>query len=244
MSNEFSGKTALVTGATGGIGRATAELLAERGATVILAGRDVMQLTKIAKGIPGSCVLRLDLADSDGLDDAIDGLGDLDILAHVAGIYPAALVSDITERYVDELVSTNMIGTIRLCSSIVKKMNSRGQGAIVNVSSLAAQKPPPGLSVYAASKAAVEAFSKSLAHEVAPNIRVNIVAPGPTLTDSVRAMAMTDATGAVDAVTKGIPLGRMAEPREIAEAIAFMVSDRASFITGAVLHVNGGALMA
>ena len=244
MSLEFSGKAALITGAAGGIGRATAELLHARGAGIILGGRDPARLAEIAATLPGSRILPLDLIDPARIDATMAQCGPIDILAHVAGIYPSALVAQMSDAFLDEMIAVNMAGTIRLCRAVTRLMLGQGGGVIVNVSSLAAQKTTPGLSAYAATKAAIEAFSKSLAHEVAPLIRVNVVAPGPTLTESVRALVLSDTTGAVASVTRDIPLGRMADPSEIAEAIAFLASPRASYITGAVLHVNGGALMA
>ena len=118
------------------------------------------------------------------------------------------------------------------------------RGAIVNMSSTAARFPTPGLAAYSAAKAGIEAFTRALAAEAAPAVRVNAVSAGPTLTDAVRELIETDTTGAVKAVTTGLPMGRLAETREIAEAVLFLASRRASIITGQVLHANSGGLMA
>ncbi|MGD9662109.1 MAG: SDR family NAD(P)-dependent oxidoreductase [Porticoccaceae bacterium] len=247
MANEFEGQVALVTGVTGGIGYAVAKLLSSRGAQVVLGGRNGDKLEEIKRDIPGASVSVFDLGAAGSIDRAIDAIvkekGRLDILAHVAGIYPASLVADLDDDYVGEMLAVNLQGAIRLCKAVSRQMRSQGFGAIVNVSSLASEKPVPGLSVYAASKAGLDAFSKALAHEIAPKVRVNIVAPGPTRTETVEALMAADHTGAAANVTNEIPLGRLGESAEIAEAIAFMASNRASFITGAVLHVNGGSLM-
>ncbi len=112
------------------------------------------------------------------------------------------------------------------------------------MSSTAARFPTPGLAAYSASKAGVEAFTRALAAEAAPGVRVNAVSAGPTMTDAVRELMETDTTGAVNAVTANLPLGRMAEPEEIAEAALFLASRRASIITGQVLHANSGGHMA
>lgn len=247
MKNEFDGQVALVTGITGGIGLATAKLLVMRGARVVLCGRGRDRLLEIQNQIGASSIAEIDLADQSAIPQAIESVyareGRIDILANVAGIFPARMVADLDEAHIESLLAINLHGAISLSKAVVSKMTTQGSGSIVHVSSLASEKPVPGLSVYAATKAGLDAFSKSLAHEVAPNIRVNIVAPGPTRTASVEDLMAKDTTGAASEVTRDIPMGRLAEPEEIAEAIIFLASNRASFITGAVLHVNGGSLM-
>ena len=119
-------------------------------------------------------------------------------------------------------VETNLGGTFRLCRAAVPALRRQAGSAIVNVSSTAARFPTPGLAVYSATKAAVEALTRALAAELAPGVRVNAVSPGPTLTESVRDLMASDTTGAVAAVTKGLPLQRLGEPEEIAEALLFL----------------------
>ena len=123
-------------------------------------------------------------------------------------------------------------------------MRAGGGGAIVNMSSMAARFPTPGLSVYGASKAGVEALTRAVAAEAAPLVRVNAVSAGPTMTETVRVLMAADTTGATAAVTRNLPLGRLAEPREIAEVVVFLASDRASCVTGQVFQANCGGLMA
>lgn len=247
IPREFEGQHVLVTGVTGGIGRATAELLIERGARVILGGRDRDKLEVAGAELGAASIAEFDLASSASIDRAMTELfascGHLDALINVAGIFPARMVADLDDAYIHQMLSINLVGAMRLSQFVSSKMFARGAGSIVHVSSLAGEKPVPGLSVYAASKAGLEAFSKALAHEVAPKVRVNIVAPGPTRTETTLALLAADHTGAATEASRDIPLGRLGEPEEIAEAAAFMASTRASFITGAVLHVNGGSLM-
>ena len=123
-------------------------------------------------------------------------------------------------------------------------MIDQGHGAIVNISSTAARFPTPGLSVYGAAKAGVEAFTRAIAMEAAPTVRVNAVSVGPTMTEAVKTLMGSDTSGAVDAVTLSIQMGRLAEVDEIAEEFLFLASDRASFIKGQVLLANGGGIMA
>lgn len=245
---EFSGKTAIVTGGSRGIGLTVATLLVERGARVVLVGRDEVALASAADALgEGAVILAGDIAQADTAERAVaraiaHGSG-LDILANIAGIFPTARIEETTDALYADTIAANLTGTMTFCRAAFPILRERG-GAIVNMSSTAARFPTPGLSVYAAAKAGVEAFTRTLAVEGAPHIRVNAVSAGPTRTETVGALMASDTTGAVQAVTSALPLGRLAEPREIAEAVLFLASPRASFITGQILHVNGGGLMA
>ncbi|HUD93555.1 SDR family NAD(P)-dependent oxidoreductase [Sphingobium sp.] len=245
---EFSGKTAIVTGASRGIGLTVATLLVERGARVVLVGRNEAALAAAADRLgEAAATVPGDIAHADtaarAVAKAIDHGGGLDILANIAGIFPTALIEETSDAIYADTIAANLTGTMTFCRAAFPLLRQRG-GAIVNMSSTAARFPTPGLSVYAAAKAGVEAFTRTLAVEGAPDIRVNAVSAGPTRTETVGALMASDTTGAVEAVTSALPLGRLGEPVEIAEAILFLASPRASFITGQVLHVNGGGLMA
>ncbi|SER84399.1 SDR family NAD(P)-dependent oxidoreductase [Sphingobium sp. YR768] len=245
---EFAGKTAIVTGGSRGIGLTVATLLVERGARVVLVGRNASALTKATEGLGEAATMIVgDIAQADTATRAVakaigHGSG-LDILANIAGIFPTARIEETTDALYADTIAANLSGTMIFCRAAFPILRERG-GAIVNMSSTAARFPTPGLSAYAASKAGVEAFTRTLAAEGAPYIRVNAVSAGPTRTETVDALMASDTTGAVHAVTSVLPLGRLAEPREIAEAILFLASSRASFITGQILHANGGGLMA
>lgn len=245
---EFTGKVALVTGGTKGIGRAVAALLVERGAQVVLVGRDETALAAAAAGLAGGVatvsgdVAHLATA-TRAVAMACERFGGLDILANVAGIFPTARIEKTDEALYADTIAANLTGTVWMCREALPALRERG-GAIVNVSSMAARFPTPGLAVYAAAKAGVEGFTRTLAAEAAPHVRVNAVSAGPTRTDTVAALIDADTTGAVAAVSAALPLGRYAEPTEIAEAILFLASSRASIITGQVLHANAGGLMA
>jgi NAD(P)-dependent dehydrogenase (short-subunit alcohol dehydrogenase family) len=245
---EFAGKAAIVTGGSRGIGLIVATLLVERGARVVLVGRNASALTKAAEGLgEAATMIAGDIAQADtatrAVAKAIDHGGRLDILANIAGIFPTARIEETTDALYADTIAANLTGTMIFCRAAFAVLRERS-GAIVNMSSTAARFPTPGLSAYAAAKAGVEAFTRTLAAEGAPHIRVNAVSAGPTRTETVDALMTSDTTGAVHAVTSVLPLGRLAEPREIAEAILFLASSRASFITGQILHANGGGLMA
>lgn len=246
-AQDFAGLTAILTGASQGIGRAVAKLFAERGASLVLVGRRRDTLDEVAATLSKSVVVVGDVAHAATADAAVKvtlaEFGRLDILANIAGAFPTALLAETTDEAFAQAIAANLTGTFMMCRAALPAMRERGRGVIVNMSSTAARLATPGLSVYAAAKAGIEAFTRTIAQEGAPTVRVNAVSAGPTLTDTVRALIESDTTGAVETVTRALPLGRMAEPREIAEAVAFLASDRASVITGQVLHANSGGIM-
>jgi NAD(P)-dependent dehydrogenase (short-subunit alcohol dehydrogenase family) len=253
VSAEFAGKVAIVTGGSKGIGKAVAELLFRRGAHLAIVGRGKAALEAAARSITGSdgpniVTIAGDVADprtaERAIGAAIDKFGRLDVVANIAGAFPTALIEDTSDQHFAEAIAVNLTGTFNFCRAALPIMRRQGAGAIVNMSSTAARLPTPGLSVYGACKAGVEAFTRAVAAEAAPTIRVNAVSAGPTLTDAVEALMAIDTTGAVETVTKSLPLKRLGQPVEIAEVVLFLASDRATFVTGQVFHVNGGGIMA
>jgi NAD(P)-dependent dehydrogenase (short-subunit alcohol dehydrogenase family) len=170
-----------------------------------------------------------------------EGLGRIDIAANIAGIYPRSTVEEATDEHWALVIGANLTGTFACCRAVVPIMKAQGGGSIVNVVSEAAFVPMAGMAAYGASKAGIVALSRTLALEAAP-VRVNVMSPGPTS----REARPVDAAPAPEARSpvEGIPLGRLGWPEEMAEAICWLASDRSSFVTGHVLHVNGGRLMA
>jgi NAD(P)-dependent dehydrogenase (short-subunit alcohol dehydrogenase family) len=248
VSDEFAGQAAIVTGGSSGIGFAVASLLAQRGAGVVLVARDPARLAAAAEQIGDRvAVVAGNAAHAETADRAVAAaiaqFGRLDVLANIAGWYPTGLVQDTSDEDYRATIEANLGSTFAMCRAALPALREAG-GAIVNMSSTAARFPTPGLAAYSAAKAGIEAFTRALAAEAAPAVRVNAVSAGPTLTDAVRELMETDTTGAVKAVTASLPMGRMAETGEIAEAVLFLASRRASIVTGQVLHANSGGHMA
>ena len=244
---DLSGKVALVTGASRGIGRAIAGTLAAQGATVIAAARDnharevVGDLT--AKGFRAEAVT-LDVTDRAAIDQLpaaiVQRHGRLDIVVSNAGIARDQLLLRMKRDDWDLVISTNLTATFSLAQAAIRPMLKQHGGRIIAISSVVGQTGNAGQTSYAASKAGLIGFAKALAREVASRgITVNVVAPGLVDTDMTRAVserAQTDWAAQ-------IPLGRAGTPDDVAAAVCFLASDEAAYITGHVLAVNGGMYM-
>ena len=237
--------TALITGGTSGIGRAAANKLTQLGIHVIVVGRNAERGEKAvaALRVAGG---KADFISSDLRDvasarevarKAIElGNGHVDILINNAGIYPFGPTHEMTEEMFERVYSLNVKAPYFLVAELAPLMAKRGKGAIVNLSTMAADYGAPGLSLYGSSKAAVNLLTKVWSAEYGPSgVRVNAVSPGPTRTEGTRAMGE-----GLEQLAAQAPAGRPATADEIAEAIVFLVTDRASFIYGAKLAVDGG----
>ncbi|MFG2475732.1 SDR family NAD(P)-dependent oxidoreductase [Streptomyces fagopyri] len=244
-SVDLSGRVALVTGATSGIGAATAALLAERGAHVLVAGRDASRGEKVVASLRAgggtADFLAADLRDAESArqlaQQATDlGGGRVDILVNNAGVFPFGPTEQASPSDVDAVYDLNVKAPFYLVARLAPAMADRGHGAIVNVSTMVAEYGVAGMALYGSSKAALNLLTKAWAAEFGPRgVRVNSVEPGPTRTEGTAAMG-----DGLDALAAQAPAGRPAEAQEIAEAIAYLAGDGASFVQGAVLPVDGG----
>lgn len=242
MSAELTGRAALVTGGTAGIGLAVARLLAAAGADVVITGRDVDRGEQAAADL-GDRVrfLAADLSNLDSVESLARAVGDIDVLVNNAAMFPGAMTVEQDVSVFERTFDTNVRGAYFLVAAVVPGMVRRGGGSIVNVTSMVASKGVPGASAYSASKAALESLTRTWAVEFGGSgVRVNAVAPGPTATEGV----VAEWGDTNDELGRSLPLGRTAAPREIAEAVLFLASPRASFITGSTLHADGGGVAA
>jgi 3-oxoacyl-[acyl-carrier protein] reductase len=243
----FEGKIALVTGASRGIGGAIARRLAAEGATVIAAARAENArgtVDEIASAGGRAEMMSADMTDSAAIEALVANVlqrhGRLDVLVSNAGITRDQLMLRMKRADWDEVLATNLTAAFVLCQAALKPMIKQRSGRIVAISSVVGQVGNAGQANYAASKAGLIGFCKSLAREVASrNVTVNVVAPGLIATDMTR--ALTEASQ--QDWTTQIPLGRPGTPADVAAAVCFLASDEASYITGQVLHVNGGMFM-
>jgi NAD(P)-dependent dehydrogenase (short-subunit alcohol dehydrogenase family) len=243
-AGELAGTTALVTGSTSGIGRATALLLARRGATVVVSGRDAARGGRVVEDIEKAggvgFFVRAELDDEESARSlaraAIAVAGQVDVLVNNAGAFPFGPTEAMTGKDFDTVFSVNIRAPYFLVAELAPQMAERGTGAIVNVTTMVSEFGLAGMSLYGASKAALALLTRTWTAEYGPRgVRVNTVLPGPTLTEGTAPMG-----AALDEIAKGGPAGRVAAPEEIAEAVAFLASPRASFVYGTVLAADGG----
>ena len=242
---DLSGMTALVTGASGGIGSAIAKALAAQGARVALSGTREDALNAVAAAIGGDCViLPCNLSDSDAVDGlvprAVEALGQLDILVNNAGVTRDNLVMRMKDEEWDTVIRVNLEAAFRLIRAACKPMMKARFGRVITITSVVGATGNPGQANYAASKGGLTAMSKALAQELASrNITVNCVAPG--FITSPMTDGLPDAQK--EALTARIPAGRLGDGADIGAAVAYLASREAAYVTGQTIHVNGGMAM-
>jgi NAD(P)-dependent dehydrogenase (short-subunit alcohol dehydrogenase family) len=243
---QFSGRTAMVTGAASGIGRALALALADAGARVALADLqpDALRETAAAVSVRGAASFAqpVDISNEDGIGEFValvhERLGPIELLANVAGIFIAVPFTELSEEAWDRNIAINLTGTFLCCRAVLPGMLGRRYGKIVNFSSELFRTGAPDAAAYAASKGGIVSFTRSLAKEVAAaGIQVNVVAPGLTDTAQPRAH-LSEAQ--MQELGLRIPMRRMGQTADIVEPTLFFLSDHNTYITGQVLHVGGG----
>ncbi|MFH8636397.1 MULTISPECIES: SDR family NAD(P)-dependent oxidoreductase [Streptomyces] len=246
---DLTGRTALVTGAASGIGRATALLLSEAGAAVHCADRDEQGLAEtaalIAKAGGSATAHPVDVTDRTAIRAAVRAAGPLDIAAAIAGVMHTSTVLETTDEDLDRILDINFKGVLRTCQEAARAMIAAGRpGAIVTMASGAVDAAQPGLLCYSAAKAAVVQLTKTLATETGPyGIRVNAVAPGWIRTPMTGRHSPEVREQTEAAMVRMSPLRRVGEPEDIAQAVLYLASDASSFMTGQILRPNGGVSM-
>jgi NAD(P)-dependent dehydrogenase (short-subunit alcohol dehydrogenase family) len=235
---DLDGLSALVTGATSGIGKAVAEQLARHGAEVIVHGRDAARGQALVDAIDAeggkARFAAADLSDLDGVNDLVQQAGSVDVLVNNAGYAWFGPTPELDAATFSKLFASNVQAPYFLTAAFLPQMAARGSGSIINVGSMAGEVGMPGGAAYGATKAALDAMTRSWAAEYSPaGVRVNTVASGPVYT-AIQAAEVTEAVGATTI------MARAAQPEEIANVIVFLASPKASYITGAVIAADGG----
>ena len=238
-------KIAVVTGAGQGIGQAIAGKLAAEGATVVVTDLDEANASQTATACPGAVAIRTDVTDRQGVqamaDRVVQQFGRIDVLVNNAGWDKASPFVDSEPGDWDRAIAVNLYGVLHTCKAVLPVMAGQGRGAVVNLGSDAGRVGSSGEAVYSAAKGGVIAFTKSLAREMARHqVRVNCVCPGPTDTALFASFAGPELR---EALTRAIPFRRLGQPTDVANAVAFLASDEASFITGQTVSVSGGLTM-
>jgi 3-oxoacyl-[acyl-carrier protein] reductase len=241
---DLTGKRALVTGASGGIGREIAKALAGAGARLALSGTRVAALDEVANEIGGGAVLPCNLADLDAVDRLVPAaeaaLGGIDILVNNAGMTRDNLFMRMKNEEWDEVLTVNLTASFHLTRAVLRGMMKQRFGRIINISSVVGVVGNPGQGNYAASKAGIIGMGKALAHELASrNNTVNAIAPG--FIGSAMTEALNDKQR--EAILAGIPAGRLGTAAEVAACAVFLASEAAGYVTGHTLNVNGGMVM-
>jgi 3-oxoacyl-[acyl-carrier protein] reductase len=250
-------RVCVVTGSTGGIGLETARLLGEEGASVVVTGRDGGRVERVRNEIGAALGLVADLADVDApgalIEETTARVGPVDVLVNNVGVAYQVSFEDVSDRQWDEMWQLNVMSYVRAIRAVLPGMRERGHGVIVNVSSTSGKRPSTSMPNYSVTKAAVLSLSRLVADLYAGDgVRCNAVTPGPTATeawlgegglaDQQAARTGTTRDEVLEAVGKGRPLGRLAEAGEIAAVIAFLCSDRASYVTGSAWSADGGTV--
>jgi NAD(P)-dependent dehydrogenase (short-subunit alcohol dehydrogenase family) len=239
---DLSGRVALVTGGSRGLGYQIVRAFAAHGADVIIASRKVDNCETVAEEVRSmgrrALAVGVHAAHWDSLDALVEAAygwaGRVDILVNNAGMGPAVPSHEVTEKLFDSVVGLNFKGPFRLASQVAKRMHDGDGGSIINVSSSGSLRPMPGVVPYGSAKAALNAMTVSLAAEYGPKVRVNTLSPGPFLTDIAKAWTDEARQSSPNAA------GRPGAPEEIAGAALYLASPAASFVTGALLRVDGG----
>jgi len=242
---DLKGQSALITGASGGIGGATAKKLHSLGATVVITGSNADRLGALAQNLGDRVhVLVADLRDPAQVETLFEQAetlaGQVDILINNAGVTRDGLMMRMKDEDWADVINLNLSVAFRLCRAAVKAMIRRRYGRIINIASVVGVMGNPGQTNYCASKAGLIGMSKSLAAEVASrNITVNCVAPGYIATDMTNALSEDQ----LSRLLQHIPMGRQGQPDDVAAGVAFLASRESSYITGSTLHINGGMAM-
>ena len=239
---DLSGKVALVTGGSRGLGYQMVKAFAERGADVVIASRKLERCEEVAGEVRAlgrrALAVAVHAAHWDSLDALVETVysefGRIDILVNNAGMSPPMASDEVTEQLFDSVLGLNFKGPFRLASQVARRMYDGDGGCIINVSSSGALQPLPYVVPYGGAKAALNAMTRSLAAEYGPKVRINTLSPGPFLTDISKAWSEEARRSAPSA------LGRPGEPEEIVSAALFLASPASSFVTGALVRVDGG----
>lgn len=242
----LEGKTALITGGTTGIGRATAELFIQHGARVAITGQDAKRVAEAAEALgPQAIAIRADVSKASDMDDVARRLqshfGQIDIVFANAGIAKPRPLADVDEQHMDEQIDVNIKGVVYTVQKMLPLL--RNPASIILTASTVAEVGAANMSVYSATKAAVRSLARSFSAELAPRgVRVNVVSPGPVVTPIFGKMGLPDAAVQEwgNQLSSKVPMGRFGQPDEIARAVLFLASDDSSYMLGENILVDGG----